>query len=157
MEPMLTLREVTDANRAAVLLSVRISPSQEEYASGVAESLEDAEAAPEAGPWYRAVYLGETPIGFVMLGINVPPGDERYPFRYFLWRLLIDERFQGRGYGTKTLDAVVEWLAAQPGADVLFTSVVPRDGSPVGFYERYGFVRTGQVFDDELVLCLDLH
>jgi hypothetical protein len=45
MEPMLTLREVTDANRAAVL-SVRISPYQEEYASGVADSLEDAGAAP---------------------------------------------------------------------------------------------------------------
>jgi diamine N-acetyltransferase len=92
-----------------------------------------------------------------MLGINVPPGDERYPFRYFLWRLLIDERFQGHGYGTKTLDAVVEWLATQLGADVLFTSVVPGDESPVGFYERYGFVRTGQVFDDEIVLRLDLH
>ena len=123
----------------------------------MAESLEDAGAAPEAGPWYRAVYLRETPIGFVMLGINVPAGDERYPFRYFLWRLLIDERFQGRGYGTKTLDAVVEWLATQPGADVLFTSVVPGDESPVGFYERYGFRRTGQFFDDELVLRLDLH
>jgi hypothetical protein len=28
-----------------------------------------------------------------MLSIGDPPTDERYPFRYYLWRLLIDERF----------------------------------------------------------------
>jgi diamine N-acetyltransferase len=152
---MLTLREVTDENRAAIC-GVRISRSQQEYASGIAESLEEARTSPEAEPWYRAVRLDETPIGFVMLGLNVPPADERYPWSHFLWRLLIDERFQRRGYGTKTLDVIVQWLATQPGADALFTSVTPGDESPAGFYERYGFVRTGQIFDEEMVLRLDL-
>jgi diamine N-acetyltransferase len=36
----------------------------------------------------------------------------------------------------------------------LFTSFVPGDGSPVGFYLKYGFVPTGEVFDDEPVLEL---
>jgi hypothetical protein len=31
---------------------------------------------------------------------------------------------------------------------------VPGPGSPVGFYLRYGFVRTGEVFDGEEVLAL---
>ena len=41
---------------------------------------------------------------------------------YFLWRLLIDERVQGRGYGAATIDAVVAYVRTRPGADVLWTS-----------------------------------
>jgi len=41
--------------------------------------------------------------------------------------------------------------------DVLWTSVGQGEGSPIPFYERYGFVRTGDVvFDDEVLLRLDL-
>jgi diamine N-acetyltransferase len=83
-------------------------------------------------------------------------GDDRYPWRYFLWRLLIDERFQRQGYGTETLNALVTELRTRPDADALFTSAVPGDGSPVSFDERYGFVQTGQIFADEVVLRLDL-
>jgi diamine N-acetyltransferase len=152
---VVSLVEITAGNLPAVA-SLRVSAEQEEYIDGVADSLEEATASPEAGPWYRAVYVDETPVGFVMLSIADPPKDERYPFRYFLWRLLIDERFQGRGYGRETLDAVVAELRRRPGADVLFTSVVPEDGSAIAFYERYGFVRTGEMFDDETVLRLDI-
>jgi diamine N-acetyltransferase len=149
------LVEITADNLPAVA-GLRVSAAQEEYIDGVAESLEEAAASPEAGRWYRAVYIDDTPVGFVMLGIADPPKDERYPFRYFLWRLLIDERFQGRGYGSGTLDAVVAELRGRPRADVLFTSVAPGDGSAIAFYERYGFVRTGEMFDDEIVLRLDI-
>ncbi len=152
---MLTLVEITAENLAAVT-SLGVSPAQQDHVAGVPESLEEAAAAPEAGPWYRAVYVDDTPVGFVMLGIADPPPDDRFPFRYFLWRLLIDERFQGRGFGKETLDAVVAELRTYPGADVLFTSTAPGDSSPVTFYERYGFVRTGQIFDGEIVLRLDL-
>jgi diamine N-acetyltransferase len=135
---------------------LRVSAAQENYIDGVADSLAEAAASPEAGPWYRAVYVDDTPVGFVMLGIVDPPTDERYPFRYFLWRLLIDERFQRRGYGAQALDAVVAELRTRPRANVLFTSAVAGDASPISFYERYGFVRTGELFDDEIVLRLDI-
>jgi diamine N-acetyltransferase len=68
----------------------------------------------------------------------------------------MDERFQHRGYGTETLSALVAELRTRPDADALFTSAIPGDGSPVRFYEQYGFVRTGEIFDDEIVLRLDL-
>jgi hypothetical protein len=41
--------------------------------------------------------------------------------------------------------------------EVLTTSAGQGDGSPIPFYERYGFVRTGDVvFDDEVLLRLGL-
>ena len=36
------------------------------------------------------------------------------------------------------------------------TSAVPGDGSPVEFYERYRFERTGDVHGDEILLRLEL-
>jgi diamine N-acetyltransferase len=150
-----SLREVTPENRAAVE-ALRVAPEQEPYVSSVSESLAEAVEQPDGQPWIRAVYGEDVPVGFVMLSDNVRVSDPRYPWRYFLWKLLIDARFQRRGYGTATVDAVVEVVRGRPGADALHTSAVPGDASPVGFYERYGFVRTGQIFDDEVVLRLDL-
>jgi diamine N-acetyltransferase len=149
------LVEITPENTAGVA-RLRVSARQEAYVANVAESLQEAVASPEAGPWYRAVFVDDTPVGFVMLGISAESRDERYPFRYFLWRLLIDERFQGRGYGAETIDCVVAEIRKHPDADALFTSVAPGSDSPIRFYEKYGFVRTGQIFDDEVVLRLDL-
>jgi diamine N-acetyltransferase len=148
------LREVTDENRAAAV-ALRVCPAQERFVAGVAESLQDAESSPEARPWYRVVYARGEPVGFVMLSEGAS-GDERYPWRHFLWRLLIDERFQRLGFGTETMGALVEELSARADADCLVTTAVPGDGSPVGFYEHYGFVRTDQIFEGEIVLRLDL-
>ena len=65
-----------------------------------------------------------------------------------------DSRFQGRGYGRAALDSVVSCLRSRPDADLLVTSVVPGDGSPLAFYLKYGFGVTGQMFDREQVLEL---
>ena len=40
---------------------------------------------------------------------------------------------------------------------MLSTSAVRGDGSPIGFYERYGFEQTGEiVFDGEVLLRLTI-
>ncbi len=76
---------------------------------------------------------------------------------HYLWKLLIDERYQRQGFGTATLDLIVEYFRGRPGAEVLWTSAGQGDGSPVTFYERYGFERTGEiVFDEEVKLRLKL-
>jgi diamine N-acetyltransferase len=72
MESGVSLREITDQNREAVI-ALRIAASQEGYVSSVADSLEEARDAPEANPWYRAIYADGQPVGFVMLSWNVTP------------------------------------------------------------------------------------
>jgi diamine N-acetyltransferase len=141
------LRVITPENRA-VVEALRVTPEQELFVAGVAESLVEAAESPDAHPWYRAVYRAETPVGFVMLS----DGDSSFPWPYFLWRFLIDRRFQGQGYGRAALDAVVAYVRGRPGAEALYTSVGMGEGSPLGFYERYGFRRTGETLQDEVVL-----
>ena len=47
---------------------------------------------------------------------------------------------------------MVDYVRTRPQAEALLTSVVPGPDSPLGFYLRYGFARTGQEFDGEDVL-----
>ncbi|WP_457513361.1 GNAT family N-acetyltransferase [Streptomyces sp. TE33382] len=155
MSEPVTLRATTDLNRPAVL-ALRVAAGQEGFVDGVARSLRDAAEHPELVPWPRAVYAGERPVGFVMLADGVAEGNPDVPWPFYLWRMLIDGRFQGRGNGRAALDAVVAHLRSRPGARGLVTSVVPGEGSPWGFYLRYGFTETGEMFDHERVLRLAL-
>src|SRR5215211_4521517 len=150
---LVTLRVLTQSNRRSIE-SLRVAPGQDAFVDGVTQSLAEAAATPYA--WYRAIYSGEAPVGFVMLADDVPAGNPLIPWRYYLWRMLVDARFQGRGYGRAGLDRVVAYLKTRPGAEVLVMSVVSGDGSPMGFYRRYGFHPTGQMFDHEQVLELRL-
>jgi diamine N-acetyltransferase len=132
------------------------SPQQADSVSGVAESLVEAAETPDARPLYRAVYADETPVGFVMISDGITVVNPDYLGPYFLWRLLIDQRHQGRGYGSAAVDLVVDHLGTRDGARVLITSVVQGPASPIGFYLRQGFRPTGAVHQGELVFELDL-
>jgi diamine N-acetyltransferase len=150
---------VTDADRAAAL-ALRVAPAHEQFVSSVATSLDEAAQYPEACARYWAVYGGDTAVGFAMISDGIPvetlEADPTLIGPYFLWRLLIDVGRQRRGYGTATLDAVVDYVRGRPGADALYTSAGHGEGSPQPFYERYGFVPTGAVLEGEVVLRLDL-
>jgi diamine N-acetyltransferase len=149
----ISLREITDANRLDVE-RLAVTVDQERYVAGVAESLLEAAATPAACPWYRAVYRGHEPVGFAMISDGIPEDRPEYLGPYFLWRLLIDARWQGRGFGTAALNLVVDHVRRRPNAHTLLTSVVPGPTSPIGFYLHNGFSRTGQVFEGEDVLEL---
>ena len=81
------------------------------------------------------MYRGYEPVGFVMLSWNPPAG--RYQGRYFLWRLLIDKRYQRCGIGRQVL-----------------TSYWPGEGEPWPFYQHFGFEPTGEIDDGEIMLRL---
>jgi diamine N-acetyltransferase len=153
--PVVTLREITDENRDAVL-ALRVSEEQNEYVADVAQSFADAVEYPEAKAWYRAVYADDDLVGFVMISDGITDPDPTLLGPYFLWRLLIDQRHQGKGYGTAAVDRVVEHVRTRRDGDVLLVSAQPGPLSPIPFYERYGFVLTGEVHEGEPVLALDL-
>jgi diamine N-acetyltransferase len=150
---MVTLRPIDASNRRAVE-SLRVAPAQERFVSTVAESLEEASQEPGGRALYWAIHDGETPVGFVMISDEVDgPGY----IAHYLWKLIIDERYQGRGFGTATLDLIAGYFRDR-GVDVMWTSAGQGEGSPIAFYERYGFERTGDiVFDDEVLLRLTLN
>jgi diamine N-acetyltransferase len=143
-----TLREVT-ADTVDEVLALRVSPAQQNYVATNAKSIAQAHFYPETA-WFRAIYAGETPVGFVMLE------DKPEEHEYALWRLMVDERYQGHGYGRRAIELVVEHVRTRPGATALLNSAVPGPDNAIPFYEKLGFVLTGEVDDGELVMRLDL-
>ena len=140
--PSIELREITEANRD-VVVALHAGPAQGRYVPSVADSIEEAAETPEGNPWYRAVYLEGEPVGFVMLSWNVTPRPPDIIGPWFLWTLIVDERHQGRGIGRAIVDEVVRLIRAE-GATELLTSHGMGEGDPGGFYERLGFVPTGE-------------
>jgi len=152
---VVTLREVTDENRPAVL-ALSVASAQERFVGTVARALRDAEEIPEGKPWYRAIYADDQPVGFLMLSWNVTPDPPRIIGPWFLWNLLIDERHQRRGYGGEAVRFVADIVRANGTAELL-TSCVPADDGPEPFYRRIGFTPTGELDENgEIILALKL-
>ena len=155
-----TLREITAETRP-VITDLGVSPAQQAYVAANAVSIAEAEGNP--GAWYRAVYAGAQPVGFVMLFDPAAPGAilkgpiERTDMG--LWRLMIDRRFQGRGFGRQTLNLIVDHVQARGGFRRLLTGHVPGPDGPEGFYLSAGFSKTGRLRNDgkeiEIVLALE--
>lgn len=142
-----TLREVT-AETVRTICELETTQAQRQFVAPNAVSIAQAHFAPEA--WFRGIYADDTPVGFVMLS------DKPEIAEYFLWRYMIDRRWQRMGFGRRALALLIEHVRTRPGAKALLTSAVPGQGSPQPFYEKLGFVPTGDVEDGEVVLRLAL-
>jgi len=100
--------------------------------------------------WYRAIYAGKALVGFIMLY------DDEVEPDYFLWRFMVSRPCQGRGYGAQAIQRLVEYVKTRPNARELGVSCGIGVGSPQQFYEKQGFVSTGEFRDGELVLKMIL-
>jgi len=148
---MVTLREITEDNRAEIE-ALRVLPQQEEFVNSVAEAFLEAEQEPGGRAIQWGLYDEDTPVGFVMISDEVDGPDY---VAHFLWKLLIDARYQRQGFGTAALDLVATYFRAR-GVDTMWTSAGEGEGGPIPFYERYGFVRSGMATWGEVLLRLDL-
>jgi GNAT superfamily N-acetyltransferase len=79
-----------------------------------------------------------------MLSWNVKPRLPEIIGPWFLWKLLIDHRHQGKGYGQEVVRQIVELVRSERGNELL-TSYVLGEGGPAGFCARLGFVPTGDL------------
>ena len=144
-----TLKRITRRNLGAVL-RLKVKPKQEFLVATNAKSIAQAHFYREA--WYRAIYLGNTPIGFVLLV------DTTLKYKYikqknpalYIWRLMIDGKYQGKGYGREAVELVINHLKTRPNANEVTLHHEQTDGNAGEFYEKLGFKLTGKVEHKEL-------
>ena len=155
MAPLIALRRIDEDNREQV---VAVGPREDQlrFVGTVAAALQDAADYPEAKPWFRAVYRGREPVGFVMVSWDVEPDPPHIIGPWFLWKLIIDREAQRQGFGREVVRLVSEIVRGE-GASDLLTSYVEGKNSPAGFYARLGFRPTGERDEnDEVIVSLDL-
>lgn len=140
-----TLRGVTEENMWDIC-SLKTTKEQENYVAPNPYSLAQARFSDNA--WYRAIYADETPVGFMMVHEQPNRG------QYYLWRFLMDYRYQGKGYGKEAMHQLIERIKQNPKATSLSLSCVPGEGGPEKMYLNMGFAATGEMDGDEQVMIL---
>ncbi|QBJ97002.1 GNAT family N-acetyltransferase [Rhodococcus sp. ABRD24] len=94
----------------------------------------------------KAVVFEGDIVGFVMYG---PDPDDGH---VWLYRLMIDHRFQHRGLGRAALHEVVRDAREHLGAHVLRLGVAPENVVAKSLYESFGFRPTGLFIGGEDIL-----
>lgn len=117
-----------------------------------------AQAAVYAEAWPRGIAVDGVLVGFLMLydpSLTAQPEEPKFA----LWRLMIDQRQQGRGYGAAAVRLLIDHVRTRPGADTLYLSYVQDSANAAAaerFYRSLGFTPTGEIDDGEVVMSLKL-
>lgn len=143
--PTVTLCEITLDNwRACVRLKVR--PDQEEMVAPNALSLAQAKYQTEMVP--LGIYAGGQMVGFVMYGVDRDDG------AYWIYRVMIDQRHQGKGYGRAGMWVLLRRMRELPKCADILISYERENAAAEALYLSLGFERTGQVIEGEVVARL---
>src|SRR6185369_3354465 len=107
----LELRPVTAKNWKE-LIKLTVRDDQKHFVASNAYSMVQVQFGDEyAGHWDLfafGIYDGETPVGFLMYGFNF--GYSKH--QAFIQRLMVDENFQGKGYGRFGMEAMLKVFRA---------------------------------------------
>lgn len=144
-----------DHRNAGDFVKLATHHSEERFVAPMAASYADA-LFPDVDnggalvPWLRGITADGEPAGFMMTAEVSDTNPDPY-----LWRLLIDRRHQRRGIAARALEQLATRLV-ESGWSTLYTSWVDGPGSPRPFYERLGFVPTGEIVEGEVEARLEL-
>ncbi len=140
---MLRLTEVTEDNWLAVA-SLSVKDHQKKY------------LAPAIGILARGyVYRNCNARIFVIENDSVPVGlalvreFTEEPLGYELQQFMIDQQYQGRGYGSLALQLILEELRKENHFDHVEVCVKREDTAAIHVYEKLGFVDSGYI-DEEV-------
>jgi diamine N-acetyltransferase len=140
----MTLREITRENwEQCVRLSVL--PEQERFVASNAVSLAQSKYEPE---WIPLAVYDDEMVGFVMYGVYPDEG------KHWIMRLMVDRRFQGKGYGRAAMQLLLDRLRAIPGCDEVAIGYEPENAVARRLYANFGFRETGEVFEGETIARL---
>ena len=108
------------------------------------------------------IYKDDIPIGFLMIGFDVNSDDEGAPRiakgNYNIWRLMVDKKFQGKGFGKKAMDLALEFVKTFPCGTAKYCWLSYESDNDVArqLYKSVGFVETEEKDGEEIVAILEL-
>ena len=94
------------------------------------------------------IYLGKKPVGFIMIAYDVGKDDGEEPSAewflrnsYYIWRFMIDRRYQGNGYGRQAMNLALDFIRTFPAGEAKYCwlSFEPRNEVARNLYRSLGF------------------
>ena len=147
---MVTLKEITEEN-FGTCTELKVAEEQKTFVASNLYSLAQAWLYPKnARPF--AIYDDESMVGFLMIDIDFHwYGDKS---TCYLWRLMIDEKHQGKGYGKAAVQLAIQYIGETVNPDKIKTAFVPGNEIAQKLYRSVGFAPNGDIDGDEVVMEL---
>ena len=145
---MINLREITEDNFIDAF-NLQLGEGQERFVSHPVRSLAQAYVyRNQCRPF--GIYEDDEMVGYVMViyDYDIP--------EYDIWHMMIDTKYQGKGYGKAALEQVLSYIRTKPFGDSgRVTLTCNRDNlAALTLYHDMGFKETGEEDDDEIELSM---
>ena len=144
------LKPVDQYNKSDCI-RLKVTKAQSEYIASNESSLEVAEEYSDVARPF-VIYSDGIAVGFTMFAFE--PDYEDPDDRYWLWRFMIDEKYQGQGYGKEALKHIISYFK-ENGAGNIRLSTKESNVNAIHLYQSFGFAPNGDVNDGEIVFELN--
>ena len=135
---------LTALTGAVFPLPVRAPPLMEDALPFFRDRLRDE---PSVAPWFaRLIVRRETREAVGSVGLNGPPDAEGMVLAGYS----VYPEFQGHGYATEAMRALVAWALAQPGVTRVRATIPPGNAPSLRVAEKAGMRLVGTERDDEV-------
>ena len=146
------------------ILKLRVSESQKEFVAANDVSIIEAYTTVTTNGFAFpfGIYDGKTPVGFMMIGYDSADYWEDTPDiargNYSLWRLMIDENYQKKGFGREAVALGLDFIKSFPcgRSEYCWLSYEPENEVARQLYRSFGFVETGDIVGGEIIAVLKL-
>jgi len=160
---MFKLKEI-NGNNIGEILKLEVFDNQKSFVATNNSSIIEAYIAITENNhvFTFGIYKDETPIGFLMIGYDVNSDDEGAPKiakgNYNIWRLMIDKKFQGKGFGKKAMNLALEFINTFPCGTAKYCWLSYESDNDVArqLYKSVGFVETEEKDGEEIVAIMML-
>jgi diamine N-acetyltransferase len=135
-EMTVTLREITKDNwRHCIALDP--GPTGKAFIPSNLYALAESKFSPSFVP--LGIYVESEIVGFIMY--NTQPEDDG---SYRIYSMMVDRRYQGKGYGTTALRLVIERLRQLPDCTTISLEYDRENKQAAPFYSRLGFRKVAE-------------
>ena len=156
--------EPINAKNVWEIIKLKVGDAQKEFVAPNDISIIEAYIAmTENGHAFPfGIFDGNVPVGFLMIGYDVDDSYENPPQiaygNYSIWRLMIDQKYQMRGYGRKALQLALDFIRTGPcgKAEYCYLSYERENEVAKKLYSEFGFRENGETDDEEVVSVLKL-
>ena len=150
------IRPVTKDNWKE-LIRLKVREDQSHFVASNVYSIAEAQFGDDyEGHWDLypfGIYDDENkPVGFLMYGLNF-----EYPREQaFIIRLMVDEKYQGKGYGRFGIKKLLEIFRADERIKTVGISYEPENEGARRLYASLGFTEPGEMIEGETLALLKL-
>ncbi|MDI2589153.1 GNAT family N-acetyltransferase [Psychrobacillus sp. NEAU-3TGS] len=129
---------------------LEVSPEQKEYMEPNAISIAQSKFETTLKPY--AIYAEEKIVGFLMYNSVQEELDG-----YWIYRIMVDKKFQGKGIGKAATELMILEMAKLPDAKKIIVGYHLENLGAHNLYSSLGFIDHGDRFGKEMAVILNVN